>query len=284
MVQQLAETELGLDAFTTSWYRVISKTRETPDTLTIRARPINGQALSFKPGQFNMLYAYGVGEVPISVSGDPSNRRYLEHTVRSVGSVTTALAGKRRGEYIGVRGPYGNGWPLEEAEGRDVAIVAGGIGLAPLRPAIYHIVHNRERYGKFYVLYGARTPADLLYKQELERWRGPLDTQFLVTVDRGDERWRGYIGVVTMLFKHIRLDPANTIAFVCGPEIMMKFTIVELKNQGLPEDQIFISMERNMKCGIGICGHCQLGPVFICKDGPVHRFSEISQFFGRREL
>jgi NAD(P)H-flavin reductase len=177
--------------------------------------------------------------------------------VRAVGTVTRALAGKGRKELIGYRGPYGRGWPLEEAEGKDVAIVAGGIGLAPLRPAIYHITQNREKYGKFYVLYGARTPPDLLYKHEIEKWRGRLDTQFLVTVDKGDERWRGYIGVVTTLFKHIRLDPANTIALVCGPEVMMKFAVAELKNQGLPEDQIFISMERNMKCGVGLCGHCQ---------------------------
>lgn len=284
MVQQLARAEAPLDPFAITWYRVFAKTRETPDTMTIRMRPLNGQPPTFKPGQFSMLYAYGVGEVPISISGDPANRRYLEHTVRSVGAVTGSLAGKGRGELIGYRGPYGRGWPLEEAEGKDVAIVAGGIGLAPLRPAIYHIVQNREKYGKFYVLYGARTPPDLLYKHEIERWRGRLDTQFLVTVDKGDERWRGYIGVVTTLFRHIRLDPANTIALVCGPEIMMKFTVAELKNQGLPEDQIFISMERNMKCGVGLCGHCQFGPYFVCKDGPVFRFSEIGSFFGRREV
>lgn len=272
------------ETFKIVWYRVVGRMRETPDTYTLRLKPRQGNAMSFQPGQFVMLYAYGVGEVPISISGSSPDGKVIEQTIRAVGSVTKALASAEVGSVVGMRGPFGRGWPLDEAEGHDVAIVAGGIGLAPLRPAIQHILRNREKYGNFYILYGARTPTDLLYKRLLPIWRGRLDTQLLVTVDRGDEKWRGYIGVVTTLFRYVKLDPNNTYALVCGPEIMMKFTIQELKNQGLPDDKIFISMERNMKCGVGLCGHCQFGPLFICKDGPVVSFSEVSNFFGRREV
>ncbi|MEM0382162.1 MAG: FAD/NAD(P)-binding protein [Nitrososphaerota archaeon] len=274
----------GLETFKMEWYRVVGKARETPDTFTIRMKARGNGEIAFEPGQFNMLYAYGVGEVPISISGAPFNGQMIEHTVRAVGPVTKALASARIGSNLGLRGPFGKGWPLKEAEGQDVVIVGGGIGLAPLRPAIQQIIRKRERYGKFYILYGARTPSDLLYKRDLQNWRGRLDTQLLVTVDKGDEKWRGYIGVVTTLFRHIKLEPNNTYAYVCGPEIMMKFTVQELKNQGLPDDRIFISMERNMKCGVGICGHCQFGPFFICKDGPVFSYSEVSNIFGRREV
>ncbi|GBC71689.1 Anaerobic sulfite reductase subunit B [Candidatus Calditenuaceae archaeon HR02] len=284
MAEQSLGAATGLDTFKIEWCQVVGKAKETPDTYTLRLRPRQRSEISHNPGQFNMLYAYGVGEVPISISGALSDGQTLEHTVRAVGPVTKALASARIGSNLGLRGPFGRGWPLREAEGQDVIIVGGGIGLAPLRPAIQHIIKNRERYGKFYVLYGARTPADLLYKRDLRVWRGRLDTQLLVTVDRGDEKWRGYIGVVTTLFRHLRLEPNSTYAYVCGPEIMMKFTVQELKNQGLPDERIFISMERNMKCGVGICGHCQFGPFFICKDGPVFSLSEVSNFFGRREV
>lgn len=274
----------ALETYKINWLRVVKKTKETPDTYTLRLKPKEGEIPPFKPGQFCMLYAYGVGEVPISISGDLYNGKVVDHTVRGVGPVTKALASAGIDSVIGFRGPFGRGWPLEEAEGKDVIIVGGGIGLAPLRPAIQYILKNREKYGKFYLLYGARTPDDLLYKRELGLWRGRLDSQVLVTVDKGDEKWRGYIGVVTTLFRYLKLDPANTYSYVCGPEIMMKFTIQELKNQGLPDERIFISMERNMKCGVGLCGHCQLGPHFVCKDGPVFSFAEVSKFFGRREL
>ncbi|MEM0482225.1 MAG: FAD/NAD(P)-binding protein [Nitrososphaerota archaeon] len=284
----MAEQSLGaatrLEPFKIDWCQVVGRAKETPDTYTIRLRPLRRGEIAFSPGQFNMLYAYGVGEVPISISGAPSDGQVLEHTVRAVGPVTKALTSARVGSSLGLRGPFGRGWPLREAEGQDVIIVGGGIGLAPLRPAIQHIIRNREKYGRFYVLYGARTPADLLYKRDLQTWRARLDTQLLVTVDRGDEKWRGYIGVVTTLFRYLRLEPNNTYAYVCGPEIMMKFTVQELKNQGLRDERVLISMERNMKCGVGICGHCQFGPFFICKDGPVFSLSEVSHFFGRREV
>lgn len=281
---QVLKDLTGFETYRIKWFRVLSKVRENPDTYTLTIKPVDDGVVNYMPGQFAMLYVYGVGETPISISGQSMAEGTLNFTVRAVGSVTKAIVRSEKNSIIGVRGPFGYGWPLTEAEGHDVVVVAGGIGLAPLRPAVRHIIANREKFGQFFVLYGARSPAELLYKKELSRWRSRLDTQVLITVDRGDAKWRGHIGVVTTLFRNIRLDPAKTIALVCGPEIMMKFTVLELKNQGVKEDHIFISMERNMKCGFGLCGHCQFGPVFVCKDGPVFRFSDISYFFDRREL
>jgi NAD(P)H-flavin reductase len=269
--------------FDINWYKILRKVRETADTYTLTMKPINGKRADFTPGQFNMLYSFGVGEVPISISGGDTSIRNLEHTIRAVGPVTKALTEKSVGEVVGVRGAFGNGWPLEEAMGNDVIIVAGGIGLAPLRPAIQYIQLNKPHYGQLYVLYGARTPADILYKRLLQSWGRP-GTELLVTVDKAHAEWRGHIGVVTTLFRYVKLNPQNTYAFVCGPEIMMKFSVSELRNQGVPDEQIFISMERNMKCGVGICGHCQFGPFFICKDGPVLRYSIVKDFFGKKEV
>lgn len=266
------------------WMSVSRVVKETLDTYTIYLKPKAGERFSFKPGQFNMLYAFGVGEVPISISGDPEDRDNVAHTIRAVGAVTNSLTRLREGGRVGVRGPFGRGWPMEEAMGKDIVIVAGGIGLAPLRPVVYQLISKRQDYGKVFILYGARTPNDLLYKKELKSWKGRMDMDVLVTVDKGDETWKGNVGVVTMLFDYVKLDPDNTYAFVCGPEIMMRFTVINLKNKGLPDDKIFLSMERNMKCGIGICGHCQFGPYFVCKDGPVFRYTQVKNFFGRHEF
>ncbi len=267
------------------FYRVLRRRAETYDTFTVELEPPAGApGLSFAPGQFNMLYAFGVGEVPISVSGHPGRPQLLVHTVRSVGAVSKALAGLKRGDRVGVRGPYGSSWPVGEAPGRDVLIVAGGIGLAPLRPALYSILARRKDFGRVALLYGARTPADLLYLKEIERWRGRLDLTVLVTVDRAAPDWRASVGVVTTLIGRAAFDPANTLAMVCGPEIMMRFTILELQKRGLENPQIYISMERNMKCAVGFCGHCQLGPHFICREGPVFRFDRIRPFFEGREV
>ena len=274
--------ELMASGLNITWYKILRKTRETPDTYTLLLKPV-GEALSeYVPGQFNMLYSFGVGEAPISISGGLQGR--IEHTIRGVGPVTRSLIEKSVGGLVGVRGPFGNGWPLEETKGCDVLIVAGGMGLAPLLPAIQYVQKNRRHYGEFHVLYGARTPADLLYKRQLESWSGKPDTQLLITVDKGEAGWNGYIGVVTTLFRYVKLNPDNTYAFVCGPEIMMKFTVSELKNRGFVDDRIFLSMERNMKCGVGICGHCQFGPFFICRDGPVMRYSSVKFFFGKKEV
>jgi NAD(P)H-flavin reductase len=223
--------------------------------------------------------------VPISISGDPAHPEILVHTVRAVGTVTNPLCKLKRGDILGVRGPFGSSWPVTEAVGNDILIVAGGVGLAPLRPAIYHLLNHRGDYGRVVVLYGARTPGDMLYTDELAEWRGRFDIQVEVTVDAAKpDEWRGNVGVVTTLIPRAQFDPYHVTALVCGPEVMMRFTILELQKRGLPENQIYISMERNMKCAVGFCGHCQYGPNFVCKDGPVFRFDKVKEIFGKREI
>jgi len=259
--------------------------RDTDDTFTLTLMPAaGGDALPFAPGQFNMIYAFPTGDVPISVSGSVRRRDVLTHTIRAVGPVTRALAQLRRGDQVLVRGPFGEPWPVDKAQGHDVVVIAGGIGLAPLRPVLYHVLAQRKRYGRLCLLYGARTPSDVLYRRELSKWRSRLDMQVEVTVDRDDASWQGDVGVVTQLLERAQFEPSRTIAMVCGPEVMMHFSRQALQKRGVPEAQIFVSMERNMKCGVGSCGHCQLGPFFICKDGPVFDFARIAPVFGQKEL
>jgi NAD(P)H-flavin reductase len=258
--------------------------KETPDTFTLALAASGERGASFRPGQFSMLWVFGVGELPISISGDPADTTNLTYTVRSVGQATHALVSKLPGESLGVRGPFGAGWPIEAAEGRDIMIVAGGIGLAPLRPVIYHVLKHRPRYGKLTILYGARSPRDLLYRKELTEWTRQPDTQVLSTVDFGGVSWRGRVGVVTSLFKFARIQPAQTTAMVCGPEIMMRLVARELLSMGMAPDALYLSIERNMKCAVGFCGHCQWGEFFICKDGPVFPFSRIALILDRYEL
>jgi NAD(P)H-flavin reductase len=265
-------------------YRVQRVRKEIPGTLTLDLAAPDAGGFAFAPGQFNMLYVWGVGEVPISISGDPARPQTLTHTIRAVGPVSEALCRLPRGATVGVRGPYGNHWPVEAAVGSDVVVAAGGIGLAPLRPVLYHLLAQRAGYGNVVLLYGARTPQDLLYTGELARWRGRFDLEVGVTVDKATDGWQGHVGTVTTLIPKAGFDPAHTVAFVCGPEIMMRFTIRELQSRGVPDERIYISMERNMKCAIGLCGHCQLGPFFICKDGPVFAYSAIKEWFGKREV
>lgn len=266
-------------------YRVQRVRKETQDTFTLELEPANGQSdFHFAAGQFNMLYIYGVGEVPISISGDPGKPRKLVHTTRAVGVVTSAMQQLRRDDMVGVRGPFGNDWPVVEAQGKDVVIVAGGLGLAPVRPALYHVLNHREKYGNVVLLYGTRTPNDILYRREVEKWRARLDVDVHVTVDRAIHPWRGNVGVVTRLIPKSPFDHLNAVAMICGPEVMIRFTVLELERRGVLPDNIFISMERNMKCATGFCGHCQWGPNFVCKDGPVFRYSEIKPFFGQRGL
>lgn len=265
-------------------YRVQRVQREIPGTLTLDLQSPTGQGLSFAPGQFTMLYVFGVGEIPISISGDPEKPGTLTHTVRAVGAVSSALCKMHRGDTVGVRGPYGSSWPVEAAVGQDVLIAAGGIGLAPLRPVIYYLQAHRADYGNIVLLYGARTQADLLYTHELEHWRGRFDMEVGVTVDSAAGGWRGHVGTVTTLIGRAGIDPAHTVAMVCGPEIMMRFTIMELQKRGVADNNIYLSMERNMKCGIGLCGHCQWGPQFICKDGPVFAYGAVKDWFAKREV
>jgi NAD(P)H-flavin reductase len=266
-------------------YRILRVIKETHDTFTLELKSIekNG-TFSFAPGQFNMLYIAGIGEVPISISGDPAKNSSLLHTIRAVGNVTKEMAKLKRSDVIGLRGPFGKKWPVKEAEGNDVLLVAGGIGLAPLRPVIYQILSKREYFGKIILLYGTRTPEDILFRKELEKLKSRLDIDIHVTVDRATRAWNGNVGVVTTLIQRAPFDPINTIAMICGPEIMMRFTIIELSRRGVANENIYVTMERNMKCAIGFCGHCQYGAEFICKDGPVFRYDQIQNIFGKREI
>jgi NAD(P)H-flavin reductase len=264
-------------------FRISSVQKDTHDTFTVELESPK-EGFHFQPGQFNMLYLHGVGEVPISICGDPSDHNKLTHTIRAVGTVTKAMQKLKKGDFLGVRGPFGSHWPTDELIGNDVVIIAGGIGLPPLRPSIYHVLSNREKYGKVVLLYGTRTPRDILYRKELERWRARFDMEVHVTVDRAGGDWHGNVGVVTTLIPRSHFDPLNTVAMLVGPEVMMRFTVVELQKRGVELDNIFISMERNMKCGVGFCGHCQYGPTFICKDGPVYPFTAIKDIFVKREI
>lgn len=266
-------------------HRVLKTWRETPDVFSLEVQAVSGKSNPhFEPGQFNMLYVFGVGEIPISVSGDPGQTRTLIHTIREVGWVTRALNQMKKGDVIGLRGPYGTPWPMQEAGGNDVLVIAGGVGLAPVRPVIYQLLARRERYGNICILYGARNPGDILFAKELEKWRGRFDLHVNVTVDSAERGWMGNVGVVTQLIHKAPFDPDNALAMVCGPEIMMRFTVVELQKQGLPDEAIFLTLERNMKCAVGFCGHCQFGPEFICKDGPVFAYRRIRNLFGKREI
>jgi NAD(P)H-flavin reductase len=265
--------------------RVLQVEKETHDTFTLSLEGGNGNGHpSFAPGQFSMLYVFGVGELPISISGDPEEPGRLVYTVRSVGKATNALVTRTAGETVGSRGPFGTSWPMTKARGKDIVVIAGGIGLAPLRPAIYHILRHRGDYKRLIVLYGARTPRDMLYRKQLAAWTYLPDTQILTTVDYGGLSWRGNVGVVTTLFRHVRLQPNKTVALVCGPEIMMRYVVRELESRGVGPADTYLSMERNMKCAVGFCGHCQLGPYFACKDGPVFPLSKMQDWIGKYEL
>lgn len=265
-------------------FRVLEIKRELPDTFSMSLEPEDGGAVMFAPGQFNMLYFFGVGEVPISVSGDPSDRSAVVHTTRAVGKVSQALNGLKKGAIVGVRGPFGSEWPLTVAEGQDLVFVAGGIGLAPLRPAIYKAMAERHKFGNIAVLFGARTPEDILFPKELLRWKSRFDIDVQVTVDRSTGDWQGRVGFVTKLVASGGFDPKNAVVFTCGPEIMMLNVIKALNDRGVSNDRVYLSMERNMKCAVWFCGHCQWGSAFVCRDGPIFRYDKIADSLDVREL
>jgi anaerobic sulfite reductase subunit B len=263
-------------------FRVGERRQDTADTWTLTLEPL-GDGFAVAPGQFVMVYMFGVGEVPISVSGPPENRgEPVVLTVRAVGAVTTAICNSEPGAIVGLRGPFGNSWPVESASGGDVLVVAGGIGLAPLRPVVLHALAHRSEYGVASVLYGARTPQDLLYTDELRRWRDELAVE--VTVDAADTAWLGRVGVVPKLVGQADFRPESVWAFVCGPEVMIHFTVEALRERGVPDERIFLSLERDMRCGVGLCGHCQLGPTLICRDGPVYTQAQVAELMEVREL
>lgn len=264
--------------------RVVSKNWETPDTATLVFEDLEDRETHFIPGQFMMIYVFGVGEVPISIAGNPHMGHVLVHTVRTVGAVTDAICAMEPGDVVGVRGPYGTGWPLDEAVGRDLVIVSGGIGLAPLRPAVIEALNRRDELNSLSMLYGARTPGDLLYRDDLLGWESSKDIEVEVTVDRATSDWWGDVGLVTRLFPRVGFNPHNTTVFVCGPEVMMRVVSREMRDRGVPAQNIHLSMERNMKCGIGLCGHCQYGKDFMCWAGPIGSFAGYAERLGVREI
>jgi NAD(P)H-flavin reductase len=261
---------------------VLAISRETADTWTLTL-PAEGPH-TFAPGQFNMLYAFGVGEVPISFSGDPADPARLVHTIRAVGPVTRALCALEVGDSLGVRGPFGTSWPVEQAQGRDALFVGGGIGIAPLRPAIYRVLAERGAYGRVVVLVGTRRPEDRLFSAELAEWKQDGAIEVHQTVDAAGVDWTDNVGVVTTLLPRLGLDGPETVAFLCGPEVMMRFTAYDLIGVGVDPAEVYVSLERNMKCAVATCGHCQLGGSFVCKDGPVYAYPRVSAEILVREL
>lgn len=262
-------------------YRVVRRIcAGNPDTATIDLEPTSAALPPFVPGQFAMLYAFGVGDIPVSVCGTEGSR--LRHTVRAVGAVSSALHALRAGMTVGVRGPFGTGWHLPAAGG-DLLLVAGGLGLAPMRPLVRQVLATAERYGRISIMIGARSPGDLLYAEETHAWRR-AGARVMTTVDRPDPRWTGDVGVVTALLNRADFAPERTVAFVCGPEVMMRATARDLTGRGVHPDRIHVSLERTMHCGTGQCGHCQLGPLLLCRDGPVVPWSLAGPLLDVREL
>jgi anaerobic sulfite reductase subunit B len=259
-------------------FRVAQRVQETSDVWTLVLERQDGEAPAVAPGQFVMVYVFGIGEVPISVSGATGRADPVVLTVRAVGAVTDAICACRPGAVLGLRGPFGNSWPIADAAGGDVVVVAGGIGLAPLRPVLTHAFSRREDYGEIVLLYGARTPGDLLYRSQLGSWNAD------VTVDAAEAGWVGKVGVVPGLIPSAEFDAAAATAFVVGPEVMMRFTVRALLDRGVPEERIFVSLERNMRCGLEHCGHCQLGPTLVCRDGPVYSHAVVGPWLEVREL
>ena len=267
-------------------FRVTEAWRELDDVMSLSLAPVDGDPISFAAGQFNMLYAFGVGEAAISISGDPTREGELIHTIRNVGAVSAALTDVTPGDMVGLRGPFGAGWPVAEQKGRHLVFLAGGLGLAPLRPALLQAIHASKDYAGITVLVGARSPRDILYAYELADWASQDGMALHVTVDHAAPGWTGVVGVVTTRIEKALngRDPAQVSAFVCGPEIMMRYGGLALADAGVPVDRIWASMERNMKCAVGLCGHCQYGPDFVCKDGPVFRHDQLVQRMRLREI
>jgi anaerobic sulfite reductase subunit B len=282
MATAIAASASSLGAMTPLPFRVAAREQDTVDTWTLTLEPLTETAPVVGPGQFMMVYAFGIGEVPISVSGPPGAPGPVILTVRAVGAVSGAVCASEPGSLLGLRGPFGSCWPVERATGGDLVVVAGGIGLAPLRPVVLHALSRIEEYGRVTVLYGARTPEDLLYTAQLDDWRRTIDVE--VTVDAAGGEWGGAVGFVAKLVSRAELRPEQVTAFVCGPEIMMRTTIDALIARGVAPGMIQVSMERHMDCGIGLCGHCQLGPTLICRDGPVYVYPEIAPWMEAREL
>lgn len=255
--------------------------RETRDTKTLRIRFLDKEirkSFQYKPGQFMEISLFGRGEAPFSISSAPLRDGFLEFTIRAIGRVTKSIYSLKKGDILYLRGPYGNAFPFEEAKGKNLLFVAGGIGLAPLRSVINLVFDHRKEFGKIKILYGAKTPDELCYKKELKSWESLTNTEVLVSVDEPDEAWRGFVGVVTTLWDKTKIRTSEGIAYVCGPPIMIRFVIEKLIRTGFRDEDIYVSLERYMKCGIGKCGHCNIGEKFVCIDGPIFGLSQIKKF------
>jgi NAD(P)H-flavin reductase len=268
------------------WAEIVDIVREAPTVSTYWVQfldPALREGFRFHAGQFNMVSVPGLGEIAISISSDMEDTRRIGHTIRSVGNVSSAIGRMKVGDTLGIRGPFGSWWKLDECSGKDIVIAAGGIGLPPIRPVLYYVMNHRHEFGRVILLYGARTANDLQFSAEYQDWQAK-DIEINVTVDRGDDSWQGRVGVVPILFYNTRVDPRNTVILTCGPEIMIRFVIFEALARRVPPERIFVSLERNMKCGLGSCGHCQLGPYFVCKDGPVFSFDQLQPYVNVEEF
>ncbi len=276
---------MEVDLWLPIMYTIVAKKKENEGLFTFEMEPSTDKSIApLKPGQFNMLYVFGIGEIPISVSSLIVKHPRIVHTIQDVGAVSKAICELNIGDQIGVRGPFGSSWENDPAQGKDIIIMAGGVGFAPLRPLIEAIVKDRGSYGNVNVLYGTRSPDNIIFHQDVISLHSNTSVNFLVTVDHSFSNWYGNVGVVTSLMDMAKFDPEKTIAYVCGPEIMMRFGIKSLISNGIAESNIYLSMERNMKCAIGHCGHCQYGPLFVCKDGPVFRYTDLKSYLNIREL
>jgi NAD(P)H-flavin reductase len=266
-------------------YEVVKRQMENDDLITLTLEPVTDQRIEpMMPGQFNMLYAFGVGEIPISVSSLYEEYPQIVHTIQDVGAVSKACCSLHIGDQLGVRGPFGTSWPIDEAQYKDVLIIAGGVGIAPLKPLIESILKQRDLFGEVNVLYGTRSPDNILFHKDIISWQSDPSINFQITVDHAFSNWHGNVGVVTHLIDKADFKPDNTVAFFCGPEIMMRYGVYACIDAEVDEDNIYVSMERNMKCAIGHCGHCQFGPMFVCKDGAVFPYLSVKPFMNIREL
>jgi len=277
----------GMDTWMPVPARIVDVRRENANTHTFRTEFVDEQIRAmyrFVPGQFNMLYVPGVGEAAFSVSSDPALTDTVDHTIRRVGSVTRALERLGKGGTIGLRGPFGKGWPMERMQDKDVVIVAGGIGIAPLRPVICRLLARRDYCNRLIVLYGCRTPEDRVFADELEQWEASDAIEVLVTVDSATGNWAGPVGVVTDLLRRIRVNAQQTIVLVCGPKILNRVAAWNFLQLHVPPDQVYVSLERNMNCGFARCGHCQYGGKFVCTDGPVFCFADIADIFAKKDI
>ncbi|MDZ7641551.1 MAG: FAD/NAD(P)-binding protein [Desulfurivibrio sp.] len=276
---------VGYEAMAPTPWRIASVHREmaSGEVFSWQLRPEESTVPALLPGQFNMLYLFGVGESAISISGIPAAADGVIHTIRAVGSVTRAMQTLTTGDIVGVRGPFGTPWPVAAARGRDLILVAGGIGLAPLRPVLHAVMAERSAFGRVLLCYGARSPGDIIFREEMAQWEA-ADIEVRLTVDRGTDAWQGEVGVVTNLIDRGGFSGRNAVAMVCGPEVMMHFSVLSLRRRGVDENHIYLSMERSMRCAVGFCGHCQLGPDFVCRDGPVFPYPRVEPAFRVREL